>query len=478
MDFIFSLLPSFGLVGLVIAVVMALVMVWFVLSRYKTVSSNEILVKTGKVGGDKGYTVQHGGGTFVWPVIQKYYTMSMGTIQVDIPLEGALSKRNIRVNVPASFTFAIGETPDLMNAAAVRLLNKTPEEIKDVAKDIILGQLRATIATMEIEEINSDREKFEELVQKNIDGELRKVGLYLVNTNLQDINDLSGYLDALGQEAAAKAVNDAKVKVAASNRDGAQGEAAAKAEERRAVAASNAEAVKGENEASVTEAQSQAQREVAEAEARREADAAKAVKSAQADAEGYAAQKDAETARAERDRAQRFADEVVPAQIAAEKRIVDAKAEKEAAELEAEAIKAREAAPLMAQAEGFKAIVEAAGGDPRAAAMMMIVDRMPALVDAQAKAISNIEFGEITVIGGGSNGAGGAADFLQSTTSMLPQLHGIANAAGIELPDFLGKLMSGNPLPISAPAETDDDTAGDDESAADGVSEEDDTTQQ
>lgn len=478
MDTITSFLPSFGLIGTVISVVMLVVMIIFILSRYKTVSSNEILVKTGKVGGDKGYVVQHGGGTFIWPVIQTYHIMSMSTIQVDIPLEGALTKRNIRVNVPASFTFAIGETPDLMNAAAVRLLNKEPEQIKDVAKDIILGQLRATIANMEIEAINSDREQFEENVQKNIDAELRKVGLYLVNTNLQDINDLSGYLDALGQEAAAKAVNDAKVKVAASNRDGAQGEAAAKAEERRAVAGSNAQAVSGENEAAVTEANSKAEREVAEAEATRQSDAAKAVKAAAAQAEGYAAQQEAETARAERDRAQRYADQVVPAQIAAEQLVVEATAQKDAATLEAEAIRMKEAARLKGQAEGFDAIVKAAGGNAKDAAMLLIVDQMPAIVAAQAQAISNIEFDKVVVIGGGDNGAGGAADFVQSFAGMLPGAHALAEAAGINLPGFLGS-PEGAPANVeSAPAETAaDDTAGDEQSAADGASEEDDVTQ-
>lgn len=442
MEFDFGL----GLIifGIVVLAVMLFSAVMFVLSRYQTCSSNEVLVIYGQVGKGNASRQIHGGGAFVWPVIQKYARMSMDPINSEIDLRGALSKQNIRVNVPSSFTFAIGTTPELMAAAAERLLHKNEEGVREVARDIIFGQLRATIATMEIEEINSDREKFERLVQENIDGELRKVGLALINTNIQDITDESGYLEALGKEAAAKAINDAKVKVAQSNRDGAKGEADAKAEERKSVADAEARAIQGENEAGIVEADSVAARKVREAEAKRRSDAAEAVQTADAEREGYVAEKLAEEARAERDKATQYANEVVPALIAAEKLVVQAKAQEDAAKHEAEAVRAKERAPLEGKAEGFKAIVDAAGGDAKAAAMLLIVEQLPKIVEAQAAAIANIDFGEITVIGGGSSGAEGAANFLRSTTSMLPELHTIAKAAGIELPDFMGALKTSN----------------------------------
>ncbi len=432
-------------IGAAFAIIMLVVMVMFVTSRYKTCPPNKILVKSGWIGGSQSAKVLHGGGTFVWPVIQEYAFLDKAPISTDVDLKGALSKQNIRVDVPSSFTFRIGGTPELMNAAAENLLGQTPEDIEKQAREMIFGQLRATIATMDIEEINGDRDKFEKLVMENIETELRKLGLELVNVNISDIKDESGYLTALGKEAASRATSDAQVKVANNERNGAIGQAEAQADQRQRVAEANAKAIQGENAAAVTEAQSRATRDVAEAEARRQSDAAKTVKAAEAEAEGYTAQMAAETARAERDRATQFANEVVPAEIAAQKLVVEARAQKEAAELEAAAIKVREAAPLLAQAEGFEAIVKAAGGDVKAAVMMMIADQMPTIVKAQAEAISNIEFGEITVIGGGQSGAEGAANFLQSTTLMLPQLHSIAQAAGIELPEFLGKLITSVP---------------------------------
>ena len=92
-----------------------------------------------------------------------------------------------------------------MQNAAERLLGLKMSEIQELAKDIILGQLRLVIATMEIEEINADRDKFLLSVSNNVEIELKKIGLRLINVNVTDINDESGYIDALGKEAAAKA---------------------------------------------------------------------------------------------------------------------------------------------------------------------------------------------------------------------------------------------------------------------------------
>jgi len=232
--------------------------------RYKTCPSNRILVKYGKVGV---------GATFVWPLIQQYSYLDLTPITTDVPLRSALSKQNIRVNVPSKFTFGIGTTD--------------PSAIEGMAQEIIFGQLRATIATMDIEEINADRDTFSHNVMENIEEELKKIGLRLINVNIADITDESGYLKALGEKAAAEAVNRAKVQVALQHRDGETGASNAKQEERVNVANANARAVTGENEATVVEANSNAKRREAEAEAKRRGDAAEAVSVAAAQEEGY-----------------------------------------------------------------------------------------------------------------------------------------------------------------------------------------------
>jgi flotillin len=89
-----------------------------------------------------------------------------------------------------------------------------------VAEDIIFGQFRATIATMYIEEINKDREKFQGSVMDSVEVELEKVGLRVINVNIKDIDDESGYIKALGQKAASEAINQARIDVAEQERTG------------------------------------------------------------------------------------------------------------------------------------------------------------------------------------------------------------------------------------------------------------------
>src|SRR5947208_8463699 len=260
-----------------------------VMSRYHRCPSNKILVKYGNVGRNKAALPIHGGATFVWPVLQSFAFLDLTPMTIDIDLKGALSKQNIRVNVPSRFTIGIAVDEEGMNNAAVRLLGLNAAQIEALAKDIIFGQLRATIATMNIEEINAEREIFEQKVTSNVETELKKVGLRFINVNIADVQDQSLYLESLGKQAAATAVNEAKVAVANQDRSGAVGAAEAVREQRINVAAADAAAVGGENEAKISVANSNAARLVAEAEAKRLGDAAHLVKAAAAEREGFEA---------------------------------------------------------------------------------------------------------------------------------------------------------------------------------------------
>jgi flotillin len=141
-------------------------------------------------------------------------------IQIEVPLRGALSSENIRVNVPSVFTVAIGTSPEVMQNAAVRLLGLKPPEIRKQAEEIIFGQLRQVIASMRIEDINRDRETFLHHIQSSLEPELKKVGLVLINVNITDITDESGYIDAIGQKAASQAIQQARGDVADQERIG------------------------------------------------------------------------------------------------------------------------------------------------------------------------------------------------------------------------------------------------------------------
>ncbi len=221
----------------------------FVARQYKRCPSNRILVIYGNVGSNKAAKCLHGGGAFVIPLIQDYAYLNLEPMVIEIPLEGALSYNNIRVNVPATFTVGIATEPVLMQNAAERLLNLDDRKIRDQAQDIILGQLRLVIATLSIEEINRDREKFMHLIHENVTQEINKIGLELINVNVRDITDESGYIRAIGQRAAAEAIERAKVEVAEQVRDGATGEAVAVRERTINVAREQAMAVEGEKEA-------------------------------------------------------------------------------------------------------------------------------------------------------------------------------------------------------------------------------------
>lgn len=419
--------------------------------RYKRCPSDRILVVYGKVGTGNSAKCIHGGAAFIWPVIQDYEYLDLTPISIEVNLVNALSKQNIRVNVPSRFTIGISTEPGVMQNAAERLLGQGMQEVQDLAKEIIFGQLRLVVASMDIEEINSDRDKFLTNISQSVESELKKVGLKLINVNITDIVDESGYIEALGKEAAAHAINAARKSVAEKNRDGSIGEANAVQDERTQVAAANAQAVEGENIAKINVANSDSLRRQREAEAERTAIAAEKVQSAKALEESYAAERDAELARAERVRSSQMADIVVPAEIDKKKVEIDAEAEAEMirrkAKGEADAIlfKAQAEAKglfeiLTKQAQGLDEIVKAAGNNPKDAVLLLVADKLPELVKTQADAIKNIKIDKVTVWDSGANGKDGkssTANFISGMYKSVPPLQEMFNMAGMQLPEYL-----------------------------------------
>ena len=421
------------------------------IKRYKRCPSDRILVVYGKVGGGQSAKCIHGGAAFIIPVIQDYEFLDLTPISIEVNLVNALSKQNIRVNVPSRFTIGVSTEPGVMQNAAERLLGLGLPDIQELAKEIIFGQLRLVVASMDIEEINNDRDKFLTNISQSVETELKKVGLKLINVNITDIVDESGYIEALGKEAAAHAINAARKSVAEKTRDGSIGEANAVQDERTQVAAANAQAVEGENAAKISVANSDSLRRQREAEAERVAIASEKVQAAKALEESYAAEKEAETARAERERSSQMADVIVPAEIDKRKVEIDAEAEAERirrkAKGEADAIlfKAQAEAQgqfeiLTKQAAGMEQIVKAAGNNSRDAVLLLIADKLPELVQAQADAIKNIKIDKVTVWDNGStseDGKSSTANFLSGMYKSVPPLQDMFNMAGMDLPEFL-----------------------------------------
>jgi flotillin len=439
-------LPILAIVGLFV-----FVLITTILRRYKRCPSDRVLVVYGKVGGGSARCI-HGGAAFIWPVFQDYAFLDLTPNSIEVNLTSALSRQNIRVDVPSRFTVGISTETGVMENAAERLLGLSKDSIHDLAKDIIFGQLRLVVAMMDIEEINSNRDKFLANVASNVEAELKKIGLKLINVNVTDIKDESGYIEALGKEAAAKAINDAKKMVAEKNRDGSIGEAEAVQDQRVRVSDAQAKAVEGENLAKIKVANSDASRRQREAEALKLATASEKVQSAKSLEEAYAAEQEAENARAERDRATQNANIVVPAEINKLKVEITAEAEAEMirrkAKGEADAILFKRQAEaqgllevLTKQAQGLQQIVKAAGDNSRDAVLLLIVDKLPELVRLQTEAIKNIKIDKITVWDSGSgnsaDGKNSTSNFISGLYKSVPPLQEIFNMAGMELPDYL-----------------------------------------
>ncbi|RJU87513.1 MAG: flotillin family protein [Candidatus Poseidoniales archaeon] len=429
------------LIGIALFVGIVLATVYVATSRYKLAPANKILVVYGNTKGAGAAQCYHGGGKIVWPLVQNYAFLDLQPMTININLEHALSQQNIRINVPSTFTIGIDTKPSIMQNAAVRLLGLQPSDIEAMAKEIIFGQLRLTVASLTIEEINGDREAFLSQVVNNVDTELHKIGLYLINVNITDITDEADYIKSIGAKAAAQAIAAADVDRANATRDGAVGQA--EADRRVFVQQQESKAVEGENLSRADIASFNADLAEREAEALKRSEVAKRkaqveIEKAQYEFEG------------QRLRAEEIAREEVSKQqieIAAEaeaerqRRIAQGRADATLAAYNAEA--EGQQAVLEAKAEGYAKLVASAGGDAKAAATLLMVEKIEQLVARQTEAIANLKIDKITVWDSGNNGAdggGATSNFVSSLIQSLPPVHDVAKMAGVDLPDYLGTM--------------------------------------
>lgn len=512
---LFAQLGPLGDLGTIAAITVVIVLVvlfsfvMLVKAFYKRCPSNRVLVIYGKTSKGEAATCMAGGAKFVVPLIQDYAWLSLEPMQIEIPLRGALSIENIRVNVPSVFTVAIGTTPELMTNAAIRLLGLSFHDIEKQASEIIFGQLRQVIASMRIEDINRDRDTFLTHVQNSLEPELLKIGLKLINVNITDITDESGYIEAIGQKAASEAIQNARgdvadnekmgairvadaerekaievadaekiqkigtreamrtqaVRVAELDKEQQVGEqtavfqrqaqiADADREKRIQVADAEARSVEGENVAKADIAASQAQLQVKKAEAYQLGETEKVTaEAAVLEAEHHARAK-AAVAEAERVEAKRRAELEAPAKAEKAKIMVEAEAEAAKLRIEAEGEASAIYAKLEAEArgqyeilakkgDGLERIVEACGGAQQAFQMLML-EHFDNLVDASAKAISNIKFDKVVVWDtGNQNGTSSTANWLTNMAQTLPPMMQVMkDIGGVEIPETLANLGS------------------------------------
>ena len=461
-----STMASAGLfilgLGLFVAVIFGTV--YIATSRYKLSPSDKILVVYGNVKSGGAAACYHGGGRIVWPLIQHYAYLDLKPMTILINLEHALSSQNIRVTVPSTFTIGVSTEPSIMSNAAERLLGLNQVGIEDMAKEIIFGQLRLTVASLSIEAINSDREAFMRDVTLNVDTELHKIGLYLINVNIIDITDESDYIKSIGVAASTEAIAKADIARSSALRDGRIGVSNAERTMRTEEANNHAEAEKGEKtaeamkriyinqqEALAVEGENVSAAEIAhynadlaekEAQALQRSEVAKRI--AQANIQRAQYEMEGERLRAEEIAREEIAKEQIEiaatAEANRERLIAQGQADATLARYNAEA--AGQQAVLEAKATGYAQLVKSAGGDAKAAATLLMVEKIEALVARQTEAISNLKIDKITVwdSGNGGDGGGSTANFVSSLIKSLPPVHDIAAMAGVELPDYLGNM--------------------------------------
>ena len=506
--FVLAVLSGGSIFLLVVGLIIGFILLLAVLSRLRKCPSDKLMVIFGSTSlpGRKRSPSRclHGGTAFIWPIIQDYGYLSLRPIQIEVSLRNALCKQNIRLCVPAVFTVGISIDEALMDNAANRLLGLTPDAIGELARDIIFGQFRQVVASMTIEQINSDRENFRRRIEQSVSPELNKLGLQLLHVNITDITDESGYIEAIGKRAAAGAINKAKIDVAEETRKGsigaaeaqkleriavsqaeaeatageaeadrqrriavkqadaraAAGEAEADQERRIAIKQADANATKGENLSSIEIAKSNAERSEAEAEAFRRTEAAQAIAKARIEQAQYDAEAEAQKARAVMEAERQRAEIIVPAEIQKQQIEIAASAQAEKIRLEAQGQADAVFAKLQAQAkgnyellqakgQGFQKIIDACGGNSDSASQMLMIEKLQELVALQTEAIKNIKIDKVTVWDGGKSADGktSTANFLSGMMQSLPPLHDVAKMAGLELPDYLGKMKAQGEAP-------------------------------
>ena len=501
--------PPWMTILIVTTVVLFIVFLLVMASRYKRCPSDKILVVYGRVGGGRSARCIHGGGAFIWPLIQDSRFLHLTPMTIPINLKNALSKQNIRIDVPSTFTVGISVDSAVMSNAAERLLGLESGDIEQMAGEIIFGQLRLTVASLTIEEINQDRERFLESIRQNVEPELNKIGLYLINVNVTDITDESIYISSIGKKAASTAINQAKIDVAEQVRHGAIGESEANREKEIRVAQNEAASQKGQKQAEADrrvfvqqqEAEAVKGEKKAEAERRvfvqqQEAEAVKGEKTAEATRRVFVQKQEAEAVKGENlakadianaeaelemkraaalqkgEVAKRMAQaEIQKAEYAAElqrlnaEKVVQQETAKRMTEIAADATaekRRREArgeadAILMkyqAEAEGIRKVLEGKAlgyqelirscqGDAKAAATLLMIEKLEEIVEKQVEAIKNLKIDKITVWDSGATGKDGGSttsNFLASFIRSLPPLQEISKMAGVELPEYLGRV--------------------------------------
>jgi flotillin len=218
-------LAAIATVGIV-AVVVIFGAVWA--GRYTKVGPNQVLVVSGRKyqmreadgsATSRGFRIVKGGGTFVWPVIEKVDTLSLELLTIDVQTPEVYTSKGVPVRVDGVAQTKVKGDDISIGTAAEQFLSKSTEDIKNIAMQTLEGHLRAILGTLTVEEIYQNRDAFAAKVQEVAAGDMANMGLQIVSFTIRDIKDSQGYLEALGRPRIAQVKRDAQIAQAEADRD-------------------------------------------------------------------------------------------------------------------------------------------------------------------------------------------------------------------------------------------------------------------
>jgi flotillin len=438
-------MPSFVTTSpfLTVTIVVILILILaFVASRYKVAGANEAIIVAGARGakvrdehgkvasapGDKGVKVVVGGGTIVMPLLNRVGRLKLTARQINVQLSDAVTSQGIKVQVQGVATFKIGRDVESLRNAAERFLDAKPEQVDSIVKNVLEGSLRSIVGTLTIEELIRDRQKLLQQVQDAAKGDLATSGLQIDAFTIQSFSDESNYIELLGQQSVSTVTRDARMVKATTDQEAAVREAE-----------SMQIKINAGRDVALREAETKTQ--VAAAQAR----ADQAGPLAQAEAQQEVVRKQTELAQLEADRKEKelLSSTVKPAAAEAQAVIARAEGDKRAriasAEADAETTRLEggaeaqivltkgeaEAKALAMRADAYKQFNEAA-------IIQTVLAALPEIVRAAAEPMGHID--SLTVMS-----ADGASDIVKNATrAMIESTTAIKGLTGLDVPNLIG----------------------------------------
>jgi len=429
----------------VTGVVILILILAFVASRYKVAGANEAIIVAGSRGakvrdehgrvvsapGDKGVKVVVGGGTIVMPLLNRIGKLKLTARQINVQLSDAVTSQGIKVQVQGVATFKIGRDVESLRNAAERFLDAKPEQVDSIVKNVLEGSLRSIVGTLTIEELIRDRQKLLQQVQDAAKGDLATSGLQIDAFTIQSFSDESNYIELLGQQSVSTVTRDARMVKATTDQEAAVREAEAQQVK-----------INAARDVSLREAETKTQ--VAAAQAR--ADQAGPLAAAEAQQEVVRKQTELAQLAAERKEMELLSTTVKPAAAEAQAVIAKAEGDKRAriasAEADAETTRLEggaEAAIVLTKGEAeAKALAMRADAYKQfneAAIIQTVLAALPEIVRAAAEPMGHIN--SLTVMS-----ADGASDIVKNATrAMIESTTAIKGLTGLDVPSLLGGAM-------------------------------------